>query len=346
MTDMTDTEPAHGTPQRTPSAPSVPRVPRRRFSASLVGPCAGERRAFLRHQWDIQAGRSVPLPAAGLTGSGDSRASIHGVRIHDVLITSICYASTTADGTWIDSEYFSDMLVVDVVEKGTWGFARPGDRDRVMVSTGQFIARHNNPSWRFAVKAHTNTTKKLVLPVAHLGPLIHRRPVLGSADSAEMRLLLAHARMVDAQLDELSPAGVQAARNALLELALGVLTQKVDGTEPQLAPSLVRAAKDLVRSHLSDPELSPRMLARELNISVRTLHRAFAATDESVTTHIRHERLEQARLALTRPIARPGVSEVARFWQFADTSHFVRAFKKQYGQTPAQYARSHDGPRT
>ncbi|MDV9169278.1 helix-turn-helix domain-containing protein [Streptomyces sp. W16] len=335
MNDMTDTEPAHG----------ISRAPRGRFSAGLVGPCAGERRAALRRQWDIQAGRSVPLPAAGLTSSGDSRASIRGLRIHDVLITKICYASTTPDGKWIDSRYFTDMLVVDVVENGSWGFARSRDRDQVVVSTGQFIVRHNNPSWRFAVKAHTNTTRKLVLPVAHLGPLIHRRPVLGSADSAEMRLLLAHARMVDDRLDELSPAGVRAARNALLELALGVLTQKVDGTEPQLAPALVLAAKDLIRGHLSDPELSPRMLARELNISVRTLHRAFASTDESVTAHIRHQRLEQARLALTGPTARPGVSEVARFWQFADTSHFVRAFKKQYGQTPAQYARSHDGPR-
>ena len=336
MNDRTDTGPAH----------VIARAPRGRFSARLVGPCTGERRDVLRHKWDIQAGRSVPLPAAGLTRSGDSRASIRGLRIHDVLITKLSYASTSIDGTWIDSRYFSDMLVVDVVEKGSWSFARARDRDQLVVPAGQFIVRHTGPSWRFAVKAHTNTTTKLVLPVAHLGPLIHRRPVLGSADSAEMRLLLAHARMIDDSLDDLSPAGARAARGALLELALGVLTQQVDGTEPQLAPALVQAAKDLVRGHLSDPELSPRMLARELNISVRTLHRAFAATDESVTAHIRHQRLEQTRLALTGPLARPGISELARFWQFADTSHFVRAFKKQYGQTPAQYARSQDAPRT
>ncbi|MFD3603044.1 AraC family transcriptional regulator, partial [Streptomyces sp. NPDC058656] len=27
--------------------------------------------------------------------------------------------------------------------------------------------------------------------------------------------------------------------------------------------------------------------------------------------------------------------------QFADSSHFIRTFKECYGQTPAQYARSH-----
>ncbi|WP_328931663.1 MULTISPECIES: hypothetical protein [unclassified Streptomyces] len=55
---------------------------------------------------------------------------------------------------------------------------------------------------------------------------------------------------------------------------------------------------------LCDPELSPPVLARELNISVRTLHRALAATDESVTAHIRHQRLEQARHPRSTPAPR------------------------------------------
>jgi len=38
-------------------------------------------------------------------------------------------------------------------------------------------------------------------------------------------------------------------------------------------------------------------------------------------------------------------SEIAAHWQFADGSHFIRAFKKQYGQTPTAYARS-TGPRS
>ncbi|WP_242435898.1 AraC family transcriptional regulator [Streptomyces sp. Root369] len=29
----------------------------------------------------------------------------------------------------------------------------------------------------------------------------------------------------------------------------------------------------------------------------------------------------------------------AAHWQFADRSHFIRAFKKQYGRTPSEYAR-------
>ncbi|WP_425587683.1 helix-turn-helix domain-containing protein [Streptomyces plumbiresistens] len=39
-------------------------------------------------------------------------------------------------------------------------------------------------------------------------------------------------------------------------------------------------------------------MARELNVSVRTLHRAFAAAGESVNGYIRRRRLEEARLEL------------------------------------------------
>lgn len=72
-----------------------------------------------------------------------------------------------------------------------------------------------------------------------------------------MRLLLAHVRMIEATLDDLSPAGVHAARNAMLELTMGVLTRKTDGAEPLFAPALAQAAQDLANMHLADPELSP-----------------------------------------------------------------------------------------
>ncbi|GLY83778.1 helix-turn-helix domain-containing protein [Actinoallomurus iriomotensis] len=98
---------------------------------------------------------------------------------------------------------------------------------------------------------------------------------------------------------------------------------------------------EIADRHLTDPELSPASLARELNVSVRTLHRAFAATGESVAAYIRRRRLEQARLELAASLLRPSVSEVAARWQFADRSHFIRSFKKQYAQTPAEFAHAH-----
>jgi AraC-like DNA-binding protein len=168
----------------------------------------------------------------------------------------------------------------------------------------------------------------------------------GSADSAEVRLLTAHADMVAENLPDLSPAGVRGARDALLELAKGVLRREFDDAEPRLAPTLVRAAMQIADDRLADPDLSPTTLARELHVSLRTLHRAFTTTEESVAAYIRRRRLEQARLDLGTPPGRPDVAEVAARWQFADSSHFTRAFRRQYGETPAQFARSASGSPT
>ncbi|MFI6937252.1 helix-turn-helix domain-containing protein [Streptomyces sp. NPDC050287] len=133
---------------------------------------------------------------------------------------------------------------------------------------------------------------------------------------------------------------MQAAHSTLIELTKAVALRRFDDVEPRLAPALAQAAKNLADSRLAEPQLSPAMLARELNVSLRTLHRAFAETGESVTAYIRDRRLEEARLALTARSGRLSVSELAAHWQFADSSHFIRAFKKRYGQTPTEYARS------
>ena len=100
---------------------------------------------------------------------------------------------------------------------------------------------------------------------------------------------------------------------------------------------------DIADDRLADPDLSPTTLARELNVSVRTLHRAFATVEEPVAVYVRRRRSNERGLNWQRPSAWPDVSEVAARWQFADGSHFIRAFKKQCGETPAQFARSVSG---
>ncbi|MFF9090359.1 helix-turn-helix transcriptional regulator [Streptomyces sp. NPDC014991] len=71
-------------------------------------------------------------------------------------------------------------------------------------------------------------------------------------------------------------------------------------------------------------------------MSVRTLQRAFASLDESFSAYIRRRRLEEAAEALTASGSQLSVSEAAALWHFTDSSHFIRAFKKQYHATPAQ----------
>jgi AraC family transcriptional regulator, positive regulator of tynA and feaB len=77
---------------------------------------------------------------------------------------------------------------------GTWRFDRLNERDEaVTVTAGSSIVRHDGPPTLFEVDRGA-TAKVLTLPALVLGPLIGDRQIVGSVDSAEVRLLMAHAR--------------------------------------------------------------------------------------------------------------------------------------------------------
>jgi AraC family transcriptional regulator, positive regulator of tynA and feaB len=297
-------------------------------------------RAF-RREWDTQVGEAWPLAGLDVAGSADFRISVQAVQTHDVVIADVyseSYVGRTTAGREAD-----DKVLLHLMRRGSWHFDRLDRQgEAVTVPAGSFVMRSNRLPSLFEVGRHA-TGKVLILPASVLGSLIGDRQVVGSADLAEMRLLMAHAGMIAETAHDLTPTGAQGARDALLELAKGVLRREFDDVEHRLVPALVRAAMEIADDRLADRDLSPVTLAHELNVSVRTLHRAFTTTEESVAGYIRRRRLERARLELAAPLARPDVSEVAARWQFADSSHFIRAFKQRYGETPAQFARSEGG---
>ncbi|MGH3238857.1 MAG: helix-turn-helix domain-containing protein [Spirillospora sp.] len=290
-----------------------------------------------RSGWESQVGGMFPLPSFTLDATGDFRTRARASRVLDAVITDTHGASAVISP---GERYEHEEVRMYVVRRGGWTLDLTRGRGETVVPAGRFGLWRSGRPMPF-VAAPDTKARVLSLPSSPLGPLLGDRKVTGPADAAEVRVLMAHAAMVHESLDDLSPAGIRAANNALIELAGAVAARGVDDTEPALAHALVRAAQDIADGLLTDPELSPPVLARELNVSVRTLHRAFATADESVAAYIRRRRLEQARLALS---GRLTVSEVAAHWQFADSSHFIRTFKLQYGETPAQYARSNKTP--
>ncbi|WP_433556083.1 helix-turn-helix domain-containing protein [Pseudonocardia xinjiangensis] len=291
---------------------------------------------ILRHGWENQVGDAIPLPPSKPVGGGSYRVSIHHAKVHDAVVEDL-YSEPIIGGTGGEFAHLNDRVVVHLVERGAWHFARRGSQDSVAVRGGQFVVRLNDLSWKFGIGPRT-TAKVLILPTGDFRPLLGSRQIVGALHTPETRLLMAHIGMIDTVLAELSPAGIRAARDALIELVRGVIEHGVDGAEPALASALVQAARRLAENRLTDRELSPQVVARELNVSVRTLQRAFAVDEESVTAFIRRRRLEQARhdLATTDKMT---VSELAARWHYADTSHFIRTFRRHYGETPAQFAR-------
>lgn len=93
-----------------------------------------------------------------------------------------------------------------------------------------------------------------------------------------------------------------------------------------------------IAEHLADPELGVRSIADAHFVSVRQLHRLFAATGESVTRRIRRERLERARRDLADPrFADVPVGRIARCHGFTDAAGFSRAFRATYGRAPSAH---------
>jgi AraC-like DNA-binding protein len=108
--------------------------------------------------------------------------------------------------------------------------------------------------------------------------------------------------------------------------------------------ALLDRARDLMRQRLDEIGLTAESVAVDLGVSVRTLHRCYAAVDASFAGTLRRLRLEQARAWLAQPRwARVGVGEIGRRCGFADASHFAREFRLAFGQTPARWRRAARG---
>lgn len=311
--------------------------PNRRFATTMSGTFSADvsgANAFsdFAHEWRSRMGETFALaPFRRTTVSGFSARS-RGFRVRDMMFNRFeTAAALRTVGRRVGAD---DHVRLWIVHRGTWRFEETGGAEhtapagRLLVQTGRLS--------HFSAAPHT-LVQVLVLPAAEVRPG-RGGPASGPADTAEVRLLTAHAAMVGRMLDRLRPAGIDAARGTLAELARAAAGGGLDDVEPLLSPALAQAARDLAGRRLTDSDLSPSALARELNVSPRTLQRAFAREGRPLSTYIRRRRLEEARRELVAPHRRMTITEIAARWQFADSGHFARAFRKYYGRTPTDYA--------
>jgi AraC-like DNA-binding protein len=101
---------------------------------------------------------------------------------------------------------------------------------------------------------------------------------------------------------------------------------------------LLLRIKTFVRWHLSDPGLTPQVIARAHGISVRYLHRLFEAEDTTLCQWIRELRLEECRRELAAQA--PGsvsLGQVARRWGFTSPARFSKAFRGSFGMSPTDW---------
>jgi AraC-like DNA-binding protein len=119
----------------------------------------------------------------------------------------------------------------------------------------------------------------------------------------------------------------------LLALAVGT-----DSQAPPVRPRLLDELMASLRERFHEPNLSPRQVAAEHCISMRSLHYAFAAAGTTFIEQLMRLRLERAQQILSDPrLADLPVAEVAARSGFMDPSHFARRFRQRFGLAPLQF---------
>ncbi|MGO3384572.1 MAG: helix-turn-helix domain-containing protein, partial [Acinetobacter guillouiae] len=90
--------------------------------------------------------------------------------------------------------------------------------------------------------------------------------------------------------------------------------------------------------HLAHPNLSPKMIAEHLGVSLRHLYRPFEEQQQSIHGYILQKRLEKIAFELKdQKNQNVSITEIAGRWGFSDSSHFSKTFKKYYQIAPKQY---------
>jgi AraC-like DNA-binding protein len=202
-----------------------------------------------------------------------------------------------------------DVVVCDTQRAMSFEMPRPA-RKQILLAPRTAIEEITGTAWPAQAMMLSATNPATHLLTSHLDALIHTA-------------------------EHLSPAAAMAARTATLYILAAAASP--DGTQltAEAAPDLlVDAMKKWIEAHLLDPDLCPAEVAAAHAVSLRTAQRLFQHTDESLAAYIRGRRLTRARHAL---LSAASINEIAHHYGFYDAGHFTRAFKAEYGTTPAAY---------
>jgi AraC family transcriptional regulator, positive regulator of tynA and feaB len=117
-------------------------------------------------------------------------------------------------------------------------------------------------------------------------------------------------------------------------LAGGAKSSPSDNATPYRASTL-RRMQEFIEQRLDDEDMSPELVAKTHNVSVRYIGKLFEREGISVARWIRMRRLERCRMDLEDPeSAGRSISDIAYAHGFGNISSFNRAFRARFGFAP------------
>lgn len=217
--------------------------------------------------------------------------------------------------------------------------------EEMVLHPGRFLIMSTRTTAKFIVPEKLKK-RSVRIPLSALSPYdtgrgIPERLILDIGHNPLAGLTRDYLAGVQSHIDEMSPAEIEGARNALLVLVAGLIraAQTADVGENDFLPFLRQKLEAWIEEHLSSGPIRVRHLAAAHNVSTRTVHRAFAATGDTVGSVVRARRISAARSDLVNTTR--SIAGIAHRWGFSDASHLGREFRREFSASPGNYRDAH-----
>lgn len=278
------------------------------------------------------------------TGRSGRAASMIARDVGDLIITD--WESPDVEGVRAPAmaKKDADALLLFTVTTGRQIVRTP--TETLVLRPGAILVMSSRSTGRFVVPEALNK-RTVRVPLTALAPYdmgaggIPDFLCLDTTQNPLARLTQDFMLGVDGQRDHMSPADVEGARNALLVLIAGMIraSHAPDVGETDFLPFLRKALEDWIIAHLTDGAVRVNDLARAHNVAPRTVHRAFAATGDTMGSVVRAHRLAAARNDLVHTSS--SIAAIAHRWGFCDASHLGREFRREFAMSPGDYRAAH-----
>jgi AraC-like DNA-binding protein len=124
--------------------------------------------------------------------------------------------------------------------------------------------------------------------------------------------------------------------NNVLDL-LQMLAARPDAAVGNLPDGRLLRAREYIRRHFADPSLCAKEVAQANGISVRLLHKLFAASGGTFGDFLRETRLEYCWQRLGNRACRDTILAIALRAGYGNPAVFARAFRQRYGLSPSEF---------
>jgi len=294
----------------------------------------------LEHWSELSSSAYVPLR---VDGADPFRAALRARDLADISVSQVgATASTITRTQRLVASDPREVLLYSVILRGGCAIAQGGGV--VMTGPGAGYLLDSDRSYAIRIGA-MNDMIGLRVPMSEIGlKPKDLRAVVGiplPAEAAATRILTKHLAGMLLGVDD-GTRDEEEQRELALELLRAALHQLVYGAESRPVHrglGLAVAAKWHIDQHHADGSLTVEDIAERLMVSRRHLETQFARTGVSPAGYLRSVRLERGRRLLLSE-RRPSVEAAARMAGFGQVDTFIRAFRRQYEATPAEWRRA------